>query len=429
MVQIINLFEKFDHFKYYTFDSFKESYLRRFNKQKRGQRYMMQIINTGRAVKNYYLHDGLMHVFYHEKYPTQHCGAGQQRVFGKNKHPERRWNNSYGWSCVACLNNHFKVNNSLDNSSCLPCPSMTLSTNDKSGCYDPYQAQHNDFTKEPILLLSVITCILGFILSLITIIVFVIFRTTPFIKASDIKSSCLHLVTMLLLFALFPYFFIAKPNDLECLFQPISILLFCICPSTLIVMKSQKILLAFKSKTRLTSSEKLKSTAKQYSVISIIILIDSSILLWTIMSRKPQVLVFYNHENYTKQFYCNTGHHSNMQITLLILQQIFSMIQAFRSRNLPGPFNEAMPIVYSSFISVVIYSIIFPIYYLQQDMKVKRFIHPFVVPTVHVSFILVFYGSKLYVVLLRPKKNTKNYFRAKMMEASQARVNSQMFTN
>jgi len=426
MMQIIHLYEKFNHFKYYTFAGFKKSCLKRFKLQNSGLRQMTSIITTMSKVEHLWQEHNIINIIKNFKCPVPHCGEGHQRFFGQNEHPDRKWRHSYGWSCVACTGNHFKSNDSFDNTTCLPCPPMTLSTANKSRCYDPYQEHHVDLTKNPLLVLSIATCVFGFIFCLIAVVVFFMFRTTPFVKASDLQSSCLHLVILLLFFASFPYLFIGRLNYIKCLIQPISILLFCICPSTLIVMKSQKILLVFKSKTRLTSSEKLKFMAKQYAMSGITVLINSSILIWTIISKEPQLLVIFDHENYTKRLHCNTGYHTNIQIMLLILQQFFSMVQAFRGRNLPGPFNEAMSITYSSFISVISYSIIFPIYYLQEDINVKGSIHLLVVPIVHVCFIFVFYGSKLYVILFLRNQNTKAYFQAEMMAISLNQVNTKM---
>jgi len=224
MVQIIHLYEKFDYFKHYTFDRFKESCMRRFDKRKRGLRYMMKIKNTGvSTLANHYLHDEIVFVHYNFKCPVQHCGGGKQRFFGKIEQPGRRWNDSYGWSCVACPHNHFKSESSFDNTTCSPCPSWTLSTNDRSGCYDPYQLQYVKMTTAPILLLCISTCVLGFLLSSATIAVFFIFRATPFVKASDLQSSCLHLMIMLLFFASFPYLFVGKPDEMKCFIREIEV--------------------------------------------------------------------------------------------------------------------------------------------------------------------------------------------------------------
>jgi len=427
MMWIIHLQEQFDNFKYYSFTRFKESCLRRLAARKRGLRNMFQLQYNGLRLVNHYVQDGqAIDVIYGDKCPVRRCGAGTEPFFGKDTQTDRPWNTFYGWSCRVCRDGYFQAN-SGGNGTCSSCPKMTLTTKDKDGCYDPYKTEYLNYHVKPIAVAAVVfLCILGCLLSLLTTIIFTLFRATPFVKASDFRSSLVHLLFMLFLFAALPFLFVGEPTTKKCLLQPIAVLIFCICPSTLILIKSQKILVAFKTKTRLTSCDIRKSLAKQFSIIGTIIIIDSVVLLFTILTKRPQVLATFDHGNYLKRLHCNTGHHVNVQILLLILQHLFTTIQAFRGRNLPGPFNEAMPIVYSAFISVVSYTIVFPIYYLQKDINTKIVVHVLIILIAHLCMICIFYGPKLLVILFVPGKNTAEYLRAEMMQSSVDRVGLQI---
>ena len=67
-----------------------------------------------------------------------------------------------------------------------------------------------------------------------------------------------------------------------------------------------------------------------------------------------------------------------------------SIIQAYRGRNLPRPFNEAMPIVYSSFTSIITYITYFPFQYLQKDKDIKIVSRVVNITIANLLFMLIF---------------------------------------
>jgi len=426
IMQLIHLYNKFDHFKYFTFRQFKDSNVRRMGK--RGSRNRIFAVITNLGFKNF---KGVTRNNYIMKYknlhdrnkcPEPNCGVGKYRDFGKITTPSRLWNESYGWLCRQCPMNHYRSNRSFDNATCLPCLHRTLSNDDQSGCYDPFIKIFLRFGNKIEEIIAIAVCCTGSLFSITVIVIFIILRKTPFVKAADLPSTVLHLILMSLIFITFPILFVGEPTQLKCTLQPIGVLLLCTCPTTIILMKSQKILVAFKTKTRLSTGQKRKSIVLQYTFVGTIILIDSAILLLTIMISYPKVIMHFDLEKYETILTCNTGYHLNTQVAILILQHLFATLQAYRGRNLPGPFNEAMSIVYSTFIVIMTYIVIFPIYYMQQDVLMKASLHYLIIPMASGLFILIFYGQKLFVILCKPHKNTRTYFQQKMMEDAQENV-------
>ena len=103
-----------------------------------------------------------------------------------------------------------------------------------------------------------------------------------------------------------------------------------------------------------------------------------------------------------------------------------STVQAYRGRNLPGPFNEAMPIVYSSFTSIVTYITYFAFQFLQKDKDIKIVARVLIITIANLLFVMIFYGSKLYIILFKPKQNTREYLQQEMFEMSKAKVDCRM---
>ena len=92
---------------------------------------------------------------------------------------------------------------------------------------------------------------------------------------------------------------------------------------------------------------------------------------------------------------------------------------AFRGRNLPSVMNDGMSLVYVSFTSIVMFTVMFIIVPFQKHSTKE--IYQFI--TVNFSTfitLLLMYTQKAIRMMLHPKKNTKRYFQQKrLMEIRQ----------
>ena len=121
------------------------------------------------------------------------------------------------------------------------------------------------------------------------------------------------------------------------------------------------------------------------------------------------------HEQMIKDVHCNTEDFINIQLGYSMVLQLYTAFQAFKCRSLPGPFNEAMSIVYSTLIVIVFYSVTFPIYYFLQRIPSTQSTVHFISLTVASLFpMMILYGNKLFIVIFRKKKNSKEYIRTRM---------------
>ena len=419
MAQIVHLFELFDMLKDMEFKKFKKHCVARTKGSKQNYRQLIEIEDfKERYMKN---DNPIMVVLKDHHCPKPKCGKGSERYFGRIYQNIYQWNNSYGYSCRQCASNDIKSANTSDDLPCSLCPSLMEASKDKSYCFDPYTEDYL-YINDTSTIISVAVSGIGFLLTIFTISVFIKYRNTPFVKASDLSACFQHLISMLLMFVSLPLLLIGKPSRWKCLMQPITIAILCVFPSIIILLKSQKILTLFQSKTRLSKGTKRKSLAFQLSTAFVIVLIDGCLLFLSFYRVQPDVVIYHDHENYVRNKFCNTGSHNNIQIAYLILLHLLSCVQAYRSRNLPGPFNEALSIVYSTFLVVMIYINIFPIYYLQKDVKIRTVVYVMVIPICNICFLLVFYGAKLHLVLCQSHKNTKEHFRSRMLKDSREKV-------
>ena len=85
-----------------------------------------------------------------------------------------------------------------------------------------------------------------------------------------------------------------------------------------------------------------------------------------------------------------------------------------------------MPIVYSSFTSIVTYVTYFPFQFLQKDKDVKIVARVLIITIANLLFVLIFYGSKLYIILFKPEKNTREYLNRQLFEMSTRNASSKL---
>jgi len=125
-----------------------------------------------------------------------------------------------------------------------------------------------------------------------------------------------------------------------------------------------------------------------------------------------------DHISLTKELSCSSGLHVNLQIYYLLLLQILPAVQAFRGRNLPGPYNEAMLIVYATFTTIVSYLAMIPIYHFQPIESDKGTVQCCVVVAMNLVNLLLLYSKKTYDILFQSEKNTKKYIQSQIQDTT-----------
>jgi len=340
------------------------------------------------------------------------CARGWHDFHGLISIPEhKKWDTFFGWSCKKCPGNTFKTQ--PGSGICKQCPNMTLSENNRHTCYDPFRTLYNSYDRMNVricLSLSVI----GIVICVTMILTFLKFKETPLVRAADFKISVCHFMCCLLIFTCLPILFFLKPTNVICYARPVFVsALNCSC-AAIFLIKSNRILTVFRSKLRIDESDANKLKIVQFFIVFLYNGIGIFFVCITIHGKIPKVIGHIDLINYTKDLSCNTDYHVTIQVCYLLTLQISPAVQAFRGRNLPGPFNEAMSIIYATFVTVVAYSTMVPVYKFQKVHSDKATIQCFVIMLVAFLQVIVLYGKKIFIIWFQPQKNTKAYVRNKL---------------
>lgn len=247
--------------------------------------------------------------------------------------------------------------------------------------------------------------------SFMALILFERFRKSPVVRASDIKLSQFQLLATNFLFLFILLSVTLELNRTLCTAKPI-----CIGASfsffiAVTLAKAEKPLTVFSKQRKLTKKDINKTEAQQYLIMVILPIVSVLISMMSIHFKPIDLLVTTNEAVLTKIFHCNTDNHVLVQTLYIFILLIASLVQAYRSRNIPHNYSESMTIMYSTFTCCVFLLVLIIISHFQKD-PIDRFIIQWIMfCVIGLVLSLASYGKKVVTLLFYPEKNTVQAFR------------------
>ena len=341
------------------------------------------------------------------------CQPGYHFKYGAVEETES--DESHSMRCELCPINTIKLG--LGDGPCVPCTGeWNIDNGKRTACIDPY-TEHPTVFDDVQLYVTLVAACSGCTVTAFILILFAVKHNTPVVLLSDKWLSIVHLSTLLFVFLAVLWFYTISYLEVEaCIGRNLMYSVVYTLHVGCLYTKSQKLLKAFTSKTRLTASEINSTYLIQMFTILILLIITNGCLVVVYFKIKPEI--DFQKEDYTMIRYrqCNTLPHQNIQILLLTAFQFVCSIQAYRCRNLPYVMNEAMSLFYAILITSVSFGISFPISYFRRQQRDKEFLGVSILMINCFVTIILLYAKKCYIMLLRPKHNTKNHFHKMRMQ-------------
>ena len=346
------------------------------------------------------------------------CNAGVELVHSFYK--EEHWTQSYGWNCRICPDRFYKPEPGNDQK-CIGCFYPNTVDKNRTKCYDP-------FTKitlkidDLMFILVVGTSTVMALMTLMTMILFFVKRETPIVKLANRTMTTIQLLNHLLLFVLPSLLFLMTSPSICMLRQPFLGVSFSITLS-INISKSQKLYMIVTSKVRMSNTEILMTKASEWIIILVALIVNALLHLLSLINKEVTVDLIYFDQTLTKEFYCSNDIMVYIQLFIAAALSLCNGIQGFRARKLPSRFQETNHVIYSSFISTVVFVAATAAYFSRKSMVDRSFI-VLLVTTIYnsVHFVLL-YGYKLFIVIFRPHLNTKEAFTKKRLDNVAGGVN------
>ena len=351
--------------------------------------------------------------------PTLLCWPGFQQEYSIINR-SLLFDEQMGMKCVQCPVNHINPNREHI---CQPCKGLrNFDNGNRTVCIDPFKDQYFNFDTRSFWIVAA-TSIFGGVACLIFLVIFLVNRSTPIVKVSDYHVSILHLFTLFATITLscFLYTFTPTNTTRGMTFLKICVsrnLLLTVCYASnvaFVFIKSQKLLNAFLSTLRLTSGEMKRTMAVQIFAVLLFLLIFNALLLVLYMRNgTPQVIQKLDHLNKIRINLCSTTRHRNLIMWNMNIYQLACLLQAFRGRNLPGPMNNAMSLVYATMTTTISFAVCTVLSLFQRGVVMNFIECMFIILNCATSAFFL-YAKQCFTVLFKPHKNTRQYFSHKRM--------------
>lgn len=286
---------------------------------------------------------------------------------------------------------------------CTKCPNNSWSNGNHTFCFLK-EIEFLSWT-EPFGIALAICAVLGVVLTAFVMGVFVRFRNTPIVKATNRELSYVLLFSLICCFSS-SLIFIGQPQDWMCrLRQPAFGISFVLCISCILV-KTNRVLLVFEAKIPTSLHRKWWGLNLQFLLVFLCTFVQVMICVVWLYNAPPSS--YMNHDIDEIIFItCNEG--SVMALGFLIgytcLLAAICFFFAFKSRKLPENFTEAKFITFSMLIFFIVWISFIPAYFSTYGKFVSA-VEAIAILASSFGMLACIFFNKVYIILFKPSRNT-----------------------
>ncbi|XP_055370109.1 extracellular calcium-sensing receptor-like [Betta splendens] len=312
------------------------------------------------------------------------------------------------FDCVPCDDG--TITNST--AECSPCPQEYWSNDRKDTCI-PKTTEFLTY-QEPIGIAVTVVSLVGSGLSLATLMVYIRYRETPVIKASNSELSCFLLFSLLLCF-LSPLTFIGRPTVWTCMLRHTAFgVTFALCISS-VLGKTIVVVTAFKATFPGNNAATKFGPSQQRIIVCSCTVIQIIICVLWLRLNPPFPDMVFRYSNKKIVLECNPGSEAAFYAVLgyIGLLAITCLVLAFLARKLPDNFNEAKFITFSMLIFCAVWITFIPVY-ISSPGKFTVAAETFAILASALGLLICIFAPKCYIILIKPEKNTKRQVMGKI---------------
>ncbi|OCT90656.1 hypothetical protein XELAEV_18019273mg [Xenopus laevis] len=311
--------------------------------------------------------------------------------------------------CVRCPQGH--ISNQTDAVECHSCSWDTWPNLQQDRCL-PRTTEFLSY-EEALGCSLIVISILSSIIPLFILIVFILYKGTPIVRANNYSVSCLLLFSLFLCF-LCSLGFIGYPQPEKCLLRQVAFgMVFALCISC-VLAKTITVVIAFNATKPGSRLRKWTGVKVSYSLIALCAFIQLFVcVIWLILSppfpesdisTKPGIIIVNCNEGSPAAFWFMLG--------CLGLLATISFIVAFLARRLPDSFNEAKFITFSMLAFLSVWVSFIPAYLSARGMYTVA-MEVFAILSSSWALVICIFVPKCFIILFKPDKNSREHLRVK----------------
>ncbi|XP_063281813.1 uncharacterized protein LOC134566029 [Pelobates fuscus] len=310
------------------------------------------------------------------------------------------------YDCALCPAG--EITNTTDSENCIKCADNEWPNNKKDTCV-PRVEEFLSYSDDVLASVFIFTSVLLFIITIMILVIFIVYRDTAIVKANNKSLSFALLVSIMLSFPCV-ILFLGRPVDITCMLRQSSFAIIFSTAISCVLGKTVMIYIIFKA-------TKPGSTWKNWvnrKISNFVVLIFSSFqifinIIWLANSSPfkeldthsyPGKIIVQCNEGSVIAFYSVLGYMGFLAAV--------SFVIAFLARTLPDTFNEAKYITFSMLVFCSVWIAMIP-GYLSTKGKYMVAVEIFALLTSSAGLLGCIFFPKCYLILLRPEMNTKSY--------------------
>ena len=335
------------------------------------------------------------------------------------------------WECVKCPDNTIQPESNKD--FCFSCPVGKMANGAKTKCLSPTLKYLDPASLSGAVVISLMA--IGDVIIITAVIIFIVNRNTPIVKASNRGLSILQIFSMLCQLAIPVFFMQLKMTETICSGILFYFVFFCTITVSVTFTKADRMLRVFEaSKSGILSKHSaMKGNAVQYATVFLLTAFGIGLCtcMYTVLKVKVSRDIQYKQDKIDVLYFCDDSYDTILfaMVSYIVLIALVCTVYAFKARKLPQDFNEARYTSYAMFIFLLTWTMAVPIYFSQKDTIGKSTSWCVLTFLSTLSIFVPMYLPKCYLIIFKAEQNTEAKFRENLKKTRMKKISCEPSTS